>query len=317
MTQLSFLPADKTNSISDAYTSEASVTLLHGDRLRLLDQIDNSGDKAQLIVTSPPYNVGKEYEKKIAFDTYIQQQEETIRRCVDILDERGSICWQAGHYIDGSSYGKEAFPLDLVLYPVFKSLGLKLKNRIVWTFGHGLHEKVRFSGRHETILWFVKSDDYVFNLDPVRVPQKYPGKRHFQGKNKGKLSGNPLGKNPGDVWDMPNVKSNHIEKTDHPCQYPIGLVERLILALTNEGDLIVDPYLGAGTTAAAAVMRNRRAAGSDIDESYMRIARKRCVQAFRGVLPHRQMNKSIYKPNGNNKLASLPKEWEAASETGD
>ena len=173
---------------------------------------------------------------------------------------------------------------------------------------------MRFSGRHETILWFVKSDDYIFNLDRVRVPQKYPGKRHFQGKNKGKLSGNPLGKNPSDVWDMPNVKSNHIEKTNHPCQFPVGLVERLILALTNEGNLVVDPYLGAGTTVATAVMRKRRGAGSDIDESYINIARERCVQAFCGVLPYREMNKSIYEPNGNNKLASVPEEWAVDSQ---
>ena len=137
--QLSLFSADKKNmakiSISGIYTSDASATLFHGDRIQLLEQISKSGDKAQLIVTSPPYNVGKEYERKLAFDAYVQSQEETIKQCVDILDERGSICWQVGHYIDGSSYLKEVFPLDLVLYPIFKSLGLKLKIRIVWTFG--------------------------------------------------------------------------------------------------------------------------------------------------------------------------------------
>lgn len=301
-------------NISTSYSSDADVTLYNGDRLDLLNQIAQTGDRAQLIVTSPPYNIGKEYETKKNFDLYIEEQTETIRQCFDVLDERGSICWQVGHYIEGSSHEKEVFPLDLVLYPIFKSFGLKLKNRIVWTFGHGLHEKVRFSGRHETILWFVKSDDYVFNLDPVRVPQKYPGKRSFRGKNKGELSGNPLGKNPSDVWDMPNVKSNHVEKTGHPCQYPIGLVERLILALTDERGLVVDPYLGAGTTAATSVLRNRRIAGSDIDSSYLDIARERCIQAYRGVLPYRQMNKSIYQPDENNKLASTPDEWKQSTE---
>lgn len=309
MEQLSLFNHSKPLVISGTYSPQADVTLYHGDRIDLLQQIAESGDKARLIVTSPPYNVGKEYEKTTDLDTYIEQQRQTIAACMKILADDGSICWQVGHYIDGKGEGKEAFPLDLVLYPVFKSFGLRLKNRIVWTFGHGLHENTRFSGRHETILWFVKSDQYVFNLDPVRIPQKYPGKRSFRGANKGKLSGNPGGKNPGDVWDMPNVKSNHIEKTDHPCQFPIGLVERLILALTNKGDLVVDPYVGVGSTTAAAVIRNRRAAGSDTDPHYLEIALQRAKQAHNGDLPYRDMNKPIYTPDPNTSVASLPEEW--------
>jgi adenine-specific DNA-methyltransferase len=219
------------------------------------------------------------------------------------------MCWQVGHYIEGSGAAKEAFPLDLVLYPVFKSFGLTLKNRIVWTFGHGLHEQFRFSGRHETILWFVKSDRYPFNLDAVRIPQKYPGKRAFRGANKGKPSGNPDGKNPSDVWDIPNVKSNHIEKTEHPCQFPIGLAERLVLALTNEGDLVVDPYIGVGSTAAAAILRGRHTAGADTELRYLEIARQRIEQAFDGTIPHRDMNKPVHEPDPNTAVASLPEEW--------
>lgn len=296
-------------TITDQYSENSDATLFLGDRLHLIEQIAAAGGKARLIVTSPPYNIGKEYEESLDFDEYIAQQQQTIEACLDILADDGSICWQVGHYIDGGATNKEAFPLDLVLYPIFKSFNLKLKNRIIWTFGHGLHEKTRFSGRHETILWFVKSDNYIFNLDPVRIPQKYPGKRAFRGKNKGKLSGNPAGKNPADVWDMPNVKSNHPEKTDHPCQYPIGLVERLILALTNERDLVFDPYLGAGTTAAAAVLRNRRVAGADISKDYLKIARARVIQAFKGELPYRDMNKPVYTPDPNTTIASVPDEW--------
>ena len=189
----------------------------------LLDQIAHSGARAELVVTSPPYNTGKEYERQTSLEEYIASQRQTIAACLEILSPTGSICWQVGHYIAGMATNKEAFPLDLVLYPLFKSFGLKLRNRIVWYFGHGLHEKHRFTGRHETILWFTRDvEDYTFNLDPVRIPQKYPGKRAFRGPNKGKPSGNPLGKNPSDVWDMPNVKSNHVEKTEHPCQFPVG-----------------------------------------------------------------------------------------------
>lgn len=87
-------------------------------------------------------------------------------------------------------------------YQIFKKQRLKLRNRIVWHFGHGLHASKRFSGRYETILWFSKTDNYIFNLDSVRVPAKYPGKRHFKGPKKGQPSGNPLGKNPSDIWEI-------------------------------------------------------------------------------------------------------------------
>ena len=131
----------------------------------------------------------------------------------------------------------------IIFYDIFKKHALKLRNRIIWRFNHGLHASKRFSGRYETILWFTKSDSYTLNLDPVRVPSKYPGKLHFKGSKRGLPSGNPLGKNPSDVWefvarewdeelwDIPNVKANHPEKTIHPCQYPIELIERCVLAL--------------------------------------------------------------------------------------
>lgn len=195
-----------------------------------------------LIVTSPPYNMGKSYEETIPLHEYIASQRACIKECHRVLSPTGSICWQVGNYVKSGSL----LPLDIVLYPIFSELGFKLRNRIIWKFGHGLHCKKRFSGRYETILWFTKSDDYTFNLDPMRVPSKYPGKKHYKGPNKGKLSGNPLGKNPSDVWDIPNVKANHVEKTSHPCQFPIGLVGRLVLALTNEGDNVFDPYMGVG-----------------------------------------------------------------------
>jgi adenine-specific DNA-methyltransferase len=289
---------------------DALVTLFHGDRLILLGQIANSGAKAELIVTSPPYNLGKEYEQQTSLEAYIERQRQTIEASLEILSPTGSICWQVGNYIEGSSRGKETYPLDIVLYPVFKDFGLKLRNRIVWHFGHGYHEHIRFSGRHETILWFTKDmEDYTFNLDPVRVPQKYPGKRHYKGPNKGKLSGNPKGKNPSDVWEIPNVKSNHPEKTAHPCQFPIGLVERLILALTNEGDLVVDPYMGVGTTAIAALMNDRRAAGADTEETYLEIARERIRKLQAGTLSIRPRDKPVYKPKRTSSAAQVPDEW--------
>lgn len=308
------LPNAIAREIASRYDLHAQVTLYHGDRLALLRQIAESGATAELVVTSPPYNTGKEYENQTSLSEYIAQQTETIRACVEILSPTGSICWQVGHYIEGRGKDKEAFPLDLVLYPVFKQFGLKLRNRIVWHFGHGLHETYRFTGRHETILWFTRdTPDYTFNLDPIRVPQKYPGKRAFRGPNKGQPSGNPLGKNPSDVWDMPNVKANHVEKTQHPCQFPVALVERLVLGLTNERDLVVDPYIGVGSTAVACALHNRRCAGADTEGRYLQTAHERVRMAWDGTLRIRPMNKPVYEPDSRSAVARKPDEWVAAN----
>lgn len=254
-------------------------------------------ESMQLIVTSPPYNIGKSYEHRHDLDEYVAVQCQVISECVRLLNHAGSLCWQVGNHVNE----REVFPLDVVLYPIFKSHGLKLRNRIVWHFGHGLHCSKRFSGRHETILWFTKSDDYVFNLDSVRVPSKYPSKKHFKGPNRGQLSGNPLGKNPTDVWEIPNVKSNHVEKTIHPCQFPVELVERLILALTNPDDSILDPYMGVGSSMIAALKHGRRAFGCDNVSEYVEVARERVSALYAGTLPVRKMGKPVYdptKPNG-------------------
>jgi adenine-specific DNA-methyltransferase len=249
-------------------------------------------ESMHLIVTSPPYNLGKEYEKKRSQDSYIEEQVATIAEAVRLLHPQGSICWQVGNYVDDG----EIFPLDILLYQKFKDHGLKLRNRIVWTFGHGLHCQKRFSGRHETILWFTKRDDYMFNLDPIRIPSKYPDKKHFKGEKKGELSGNPLGKNPSDVWDIPNVKNNHVEKTDHPCQFPVGLVERLVLAFTEKDHNVLDPYMGVGSTAIAALKNERNAYGCDTMPEYVDIAKNRIKELLEGSLRTRPMNKPIYDP---------------------
>jgi adenine-specific DNA-methyltransferase len=253
-------------------------------------------ESMNLIVTSPPYNLGKEYERKRSQDSYIEEQVATIAEAVRLLHPKGSICWQVGNYVDDG----EIFPLDILLYEKFKNHGLKLRNRIVWTFGHGLHCQKRFSGRHETILWFTKGDDYLYNLDPVRVPVKYPSKKHFKGPKKGELSSNPLGKNPSDVWDIPNVKSNHVEKTDHPCQFPVGLIERLVLSLTDPFQNVLDPYMGVGSTAIAALKNDRNAFGCDLMPEYVDIAKQRIKELLKGTLRTRPMNKPVYEPPYNN-----------------
>ncbi len=253
-------------------------------------------DYMKLILTSPPYNIGKSYERRTSLETYIKSQAQVISECVRLLHPNGSICWQVGNHVQDG----EIFPLDIVLYHLFKDHGLRLRNRIVWHFEHGLHCTNRLSGRYETILWFTKGDQYTFNLDPIRIPSKYPGKKYYKGPKAGQLSGNPLGKNPGDVWIFPNVKNNHVEKTIHPCQFPVELVERLVLSLTTEGDNVLDPYMGVGSTVVGAVMHGRRGFGCDITPEYVDAAWDRIHRLRAGTLETRPMNKPIYDP-------SLPK----------
>lgn len=254
---------------------------------------DLPAESQKLIVTSPPYNIGKSYEKRSSIEKYIQAQAQVIAECVRLLSPNGSICWQVGNHVQKG----EVFPLDMVLYHVFKDHGLKLRNRIIWHFEHGLHCTNRLSGRHETILWFTKSDDYTFHLDPIRVPSKYPNKRYYKGPKAGQLSSNPLGKNPGDVWVIPNVKNNHVEKTDHPCQFPVELVERLVLSLTDEGDSVFDPYMGVGSSVVAAVKNGRVGLGCDVLPEYVEIAWDRVNRLKAGTLQTRPMNKPVYDPN--------------------
>lgn len=229
-----------------------------------------------LVVTSPPYNIGKEYEKKEGLDKYLEWQKRIIDEIIPRLKPNGSLCWQVGNYVDNG----EIIPLDIEFAPIFKAHGLKLRNRIVWHFGHGLHTKKRFSGRYEVVMWYTKGADYVFNLDDVRVPSKYPGKTHFKGPNAGQISGNPLGKNPEDVWNIPNVKSNHVEKTSHPCQFPVGLIERLILSMTNKGALVFDPFAGVASSGVAAVLHGRRFIGCEIMPEYARARLSRLQEAY-------------------------------------
>jgi adenine-specific DNA-methyltransferase len=280
-----------TLKITQEFDSAAQLVLHEGNCLDLLAKIPDRFVK--LVVTSPPYNLGKEYESKLDLARYIDQQRDIIHECVRVLSDDGSICWQVGNFVaDG-----EIVPLDIALYPIFAELGLHLRNRIVWHFEHGLHASKRFSGRYEVVLWFTRSHCYTFNLDAVRVPQKYPNKKHFKGPNQGKLSGNPLGKNPGDLWILPNVKSNHVEKTIHPCQFPVELIERLVLSLTNESDWVLDPYMGVGTTAIAALMHSRRAIGAEIVSEYVAVARDRISQAEQGLLRIRPMDRPVYDPD--------------------
>lgn len=273
---------------------DADAVIKAQDNLKFMRNLPD--ESMNLIVTSPPYNIGKSYEKRSPLEQYVKDQAQVISECVRLLHPNGSICWQVGNHVQKG----EIFPLDLVLYHLFKHHGLKLRNRIIWHFEHGLHCSKRLSGRHETIMWFTKSDDYTFNLDPIRVPSKYPQKKYYKGPKAGQLSGNPLGKNPSDVWVFPNVKNNHVEKTIHPCQFPVELVERLVLSMTNEGESVFDPYMGVGSSVIGALKHGRMGYGCDVVKEYVDVAWERIHELRSGTLQTRPMDKPVYDPKKKN-----------------
>ena len=268
-----------------------------------------------LVVTSPPYNMGRAYESIQPLDDYLAEICLVVDELQRVLARHGSICWQVGNYVRNG----ESYPLDYLYYKAFAERGFILRNRIVWHFEHGLNASNRFSGRYEMILWFTKGAEYKFNLDPVRVPAKYPGKLGYKGPNKGKPTCNPLGKNPGDVWkvlahdwetllwEIPNVKANHPEKTEHPCQFPIELAERCVLALSEPGGLIVDPFAGSGSALLAAFLNGRKSFGCESYSAYIPIIEERLKQAKAGTLRRRRLGTPVAPPAG--KVAMAPADW--------
>lgn len=276
---------------------DTRATLVVGSAERLMRHMAANKIHADFILTSPPYNLGKSYESKLALDEYVRWQRLIVNLAASCLSTNGSICWQVGNFASNG----QIVPLDVLLHPLFVRRGFKLRNRIVWKYGHGLHAKRRFSGRYEVVLWYSRNENYYFDLDSVRIPSKYPGKRFYKGPNAGEISSNPRGKNPedfweleADVWSIPNVKGGHVEKTIHPCQFPIGLAERLILALCPTDGLVLDPFSGVGTAGAAALLHDRRFVGSETNLDYIQIGRERIVAAGKRTLRYRPHDKPIY-----------------------
>ncbi|MDM0007461.1 site-specific DNA-methyltransferase [Variovorax sp. J22G73] len=263
--------------------------------------VDSSVD---LIVSSPPYCMGKAYEsRQDNLEDFISNHEKILPEVCRILKPGGSLCWQVGfHVLDGVTT-----PLDFLVYDIMSKIsGMKLRNRIAWTFGHGLHCQTRFSGRYETVLWYTKGDEYNFDLDAIRVPQKYPGKQHSNGPKKGQPSGNPLGKNPSDVWDIPNVNANHLEKTEHPCQFPVGLVQRLVRALSKEGDVVLDPFCGVASAGVAALFEKRHFIGAELDAEYAKLGVERLRATIKGEVRFRPADRAIAEPNPNSIVGRRP-----------
>lgn len=277
--------------------------IYRGDSLKLISQVPSKS--IDLIFSSPPYCMGKEYESSRSIEDFIESHRLLIPELVRTLKLGGSICWQVGYHVKNNV----TTPLDFLAHQIFAGeKDVVLRNRIIWTFEHGLHASKRFSGRHEVILWYTKGD-VKFDLDSVRVPQKYPGKKSYRGPNKGEFSGNPLGKNPGDVWNVPNVKGNHIEKTEHPCQFPVALPLAFVKAVCPPRGVVFDPFMGVGSTGVAAAIAKRRFLGSEVVPEYARIAAKRIREARDDRAAFRPFWQPIHKPKPTDSVARRPEHF--------
>ena len=119
--------------IAEVFSTEERVVLTCDDSLNAAKQLPTSS--FSLIISSPPYNIGKEYEERLSLTEYLALQKPLLKELARILKDDGSICWQVGNFVEDG----EVFPLDIYYYEIFKSLGLQLRNRIIWHFEHGLH----------------------------------------------------------------------------------------------------------------------------------------------------------------------------------
>ncbi len=224
-----------------------------------------------LTVTSPPYNIGKEYEKPLLIADYLHWCQKWIAQIHRVTVLNGAFWLNLG-YLSLPHHAK-AIP---IAYLLWDKVPFYLIQEIVWHYQAGVAGSKFFSPRNEKFLWYVKnSQDYIFNLDDIRDPNvKYPNQ-----KKHGKIKVNLKGKNPTDVWEFSKVTSgknrSSKERTPHPAQFPIAVIERIIKASSHPQDIVLDPFMGSGTTAVVALNLQRCTIGFEIRESYCEIAAQR------------------------------------------
>ena len=248
---------------------DEDVLIYQGDSLLLMNKLP--AECLPLTVTSPPYNIGKEYESILSLEDYIKWTVKWINQVYHCTSSHGAFWLNLGYLSIPNS--AKAIPIP---YLIWDKVPFYLIQEIVWNYGAGVAGKLFFSPRNEKFLWYVKdSQKYLFNLDDIRDPNvKYPNQ-----KKNGKLKCNVNGKNPTDVWQIPKVTSGQNrsskERTPHPAQFPIELIIRVILASSNHGDIIFDPFFGSGSIAEAAIKTGRKAIGIEINPDYVNIAVER------------------------------------------
>jgi len=258
---------DKLNKIKEylgkpAY-EEAGVAIYNEDCLEGMKKIPDG--LIDLTVTSPPYNIGKEYEDIARIEDYVAWCVKWMDQIHRVTKDNGTFWLNVG-YLEVEDKGL-AIPIPYLLWDKTQFYMLQ---EVVWNYAAGVACRKRFSPRNEKLLWYVKDkNNYTFNLDPIRDPNvKYPNQ-----KKNGKLKCNPLGKNPSDVWQIAKVTSgknrSSSERTPHPAQFPVEMVKRMILGSSNKGDLILDPFMGSGSTAECALRNGRSVIGFELDSKYL------------------------------------------------
>ncbi len=232
-----------------------------GDCRDLLKKIpDNS---VKLVVTSPPYNIGKPYGKykdKIPLEEWEKLIDDVTKEIYRILTPDGSFFLNLSPIPYGKD--KEILPLPYIGYDIMKKNNFKIRNIITWTFNNMQNCTNRLSGRYENIVWGVKDlNNYIFNLNDIRIPYITQNDKRLEGGS---------GRNPTDVWYFNRVNNVTKKKLNlkHPTIYPSDMIERIIKMSSNKNDIVLDPFLGSGTTVAVALKLQRKAIGMEIDESY-------------------------------------------------
>lgn len=259
------------------YYASDSVILYNTDCITALGNLQI--DLFNLVLTSPPYNIGKEYEKVMPIDDYINWSKLWLKNIPKVLKANGAFWYNLGYI----QYKESAHALPLS-YLLWDKVNMYLMQEIVWNYGAGVACKKTLSPRNEKWLWYVNNKEkYTFNLDAIRDPDvKYPNS-----KRNGRLRCNTLGKNPSDVWQIAKVTSgfnrSSSERTEHPAQFPLDLIDRIVLGFSNENEIILDPFMGSGTTAVSALKNNRKVVGFEIREDYCELQANRIESVLQEI----------------------------------
>ncbi|MDC3291606.1 site-specific DNA-methyltransferase [Nitrosopumilus sp.] len=257
------------DKVGKPYFKSKNTLLYNMDCSEFLETLNSKN--IDLTITSPPYNIGKEYEKKSKNEDYLQWCEKWLNQIYQSTSAFGSFWLNLG-YFEMAKKGK-CVPISYLLWD---KTPFYLMQEIVWYYKAGVTAKKYFAPRNEKYMWYVKNPDrYTFNLDDVRDKNvKYPNQ-----KKNGKLKCNPLGKNPGNVWDIPKVTSGKnrasVERVDHPAQFPLEILDRIIKASSTKSDLIFDPFMGSGSVAISSIQNNRMVVGCEINKTYLELAKNR------------------------------------------
>lgn len=271
-------------AIGVPFYADNGFILYEGDCVEMMQSIKTTNVRVDLSVTSPPYNIGKEYEKPMSVQEYIGWCSKWMGLIHDITNRFGAFWLNVG-YLEVPDKGL-CVPIPYLLWD--KSL-FYLLQEIVWHYGAGVAATTRLSPRNEKWLFYVRDpEEYTFNLDDIRDPNvKYPNQ-----KKNGKFRCNPLGKNPSDVWEFPKVTTGENrssqERTGHPAQFPLGVVERVILASSDPGSVILDPFAGSCSAGVAAVGLGRVFIGFEIRKDYCELATKRFTDFISAKLQAQQ-----------------------------